>query len=253
MASTEQLLLDEARKELGNFESPHGSNCQKYGAEYGFNCVAWCAIFLSILCKRVGIKWRYSSTVVAMQAAKKAGIWSSTPRIGWAAMRQYTSTTGHIGVVEAVMADGTVITIEGNTNEAGSREGDGTYRKRRSAQWWSGYINLPSLATVCPSPAPPPQPVPQPTDDLKERVMSLPTLTEGAGVGERVNQAQYVKNLQALLVVAARDLVGDANAFIDGQLGSNTVRVLRTWQARTGKLTADGVCGPATWAWLIGV
>lgn len=102
---------------------------------------------------------------------------------------------------------------------------------------------------------PTPQPAP-PTagDDFARKVRTmLPTLTEGAGAGERANQAHYVKILQALLVVAARDLVADANRFIDGQMSNVTVGVLRTWQGRTGKLAADGVCGPATWAWLVGV
>lgn len=83
--------------------------------------------------------------------------------------------------------------------------------------------------------------------------MALPTLTEGAGVGERADQAHYVRILQALLVAHAEDLVPNANAFIDGQLGSGTVNILRTWQQRTGRLTADGVCGPSSWAWLVGV
>lgn len=48
----------------------------------------------------------------------------------------------HVGVVER--RDGDVLTtIEGNTNDASSREGDGVYRKRRkagtvraAARWW---------------------------------------------------------------------------------------------------------------------
>lgn len=36
----------------------------------------------------------------------------------------------HVGFVDS-WDDKYVITVEGNTNEAGSREGDGVYRKRR--------------------------------------------------------------------------------------------------------------------------
>lgn len=39
------------------------------------------------------------------------------------------SDSGHGGIVESVR-DGAFTTIEGNTNEAGSREGDGVYRKK---------------------------------------------------------------------------------------------------------------------------
>jgi len=49
------------------------------------------------------------------------GIWSPTEK-----------RIGHVGFVDAWPDDGDyVITVEGNTNAAGSREGDGVYRKRR--------------------------------------------------------------------------------------------------------------------------
>lgn len=37
---------------------------------------------------------------------------------------------GHVGFVD-IPGENVTITVEGNTNEAGSREGDGVYRKRR--------------------------------------------------------------------------------------------------------------------------
>lgn len=52
---------------------------------------------------------------------------------------------GHCGVVVGVDAAG-IITIEGNTNKGGSREGDGVYRKRRPFDYVSiGYLD-PSAA-----------------------------------------------------------------------------------------------------------
>ena len=38
---------------------------------------------------------------------------------------------GHVGFLEKTDMDGYFITIEGNTNGAGSREGDGVYKKKR--------------------------------------------------------------------------------------------------------------------------
>lgn len=90
-------------------------------------------------------------------------------------------------------------------------------------------------------PAPPPAPYRPPADpDLARRIAMLPTLRQGA-------TGQHVRNLQGLLIAH-----GNA-ATCDGQFGPRTETVLRGWQARTGHLTADGVAGPATWAWLIGV
>ncbi len=44
--------------------------------------------------------------------------------------RNYDSTQGHTGIVTGVYGN-SVDTIEGNTNQRGSREGDGVYHKHR--------------------------------------------------------------------------------------------------------------------------
>lgn len=50
-----------AEQELGYQESPFGSNRTKFGVEYGFNGVAWCAIFESIMFKHANFpSFRYS-------------------------------------------------------------------------------------------------------------------------------------------------------------------------------------------------
>lgn len=53
---------------------------------------------------------------------------------------------GHIGLVEAVLADGRFRTVEGNTNGEGSREGDGVYEKTRSVNSAVGFIRLGAAA-----------------------------------------------------------------------------------------------------------
>lgn len=97
---------------------------------------------------------------------------------------------------------------------------------------------------VWPGRAPAPTPPPAPSGDwTKEAVMALPTLKQG-------DNGHHVKILQALLTVHAAGTM--PNGFVDGDFGPTTFRVLRDWQARTGKLAADGICGQATWTWLIG-
>lgn len=91
-------------------------------------------------------------------------------------------------------------------------------------------------------PAPPP-PAPRPTpsaDETRRRVMALPVLREGA-------KGQHVRNLQGLLIAHGNTLA------VDGDFGPATAQVLRSWQGATGSLAADGIAGPATWAWLVGV
>ena len=46
--------------------------------------------------------------------------------------------TGHTGIVERVHANGTISTIEGNTNLSGSREGTSVLRKRRAIRAING-------------------------------------------------------------------------------------------------------------------
>lgn len=58
---------------------------------------------------------------------------------------------GHIGMVEQVLPSGNfIVTIEGNTNGAGSREGSGVFRLTRPrkqiysfARWWAPPKPLP--------------------------------------------------------------------------------------------------------------
>jgi hypothetical protein len=50
--------------------------------------------------------------------------------------------TGHTGLVERVLG-GRLVTIEGNTNGGGSREGIGVFRRNRRTVWSinRGFIN----------------------------------------------------------------------------------------------------------------
>jgi peptidoglycan hydrolase-like protein with peptidoglycan-binding domain len=64
---------------------------------------------------------------------------------------------------------------------------------------------------------------------------SHPTLRKGA-------KGTAVKQLQQLLAAA-----GDSPGSIDGSFGPGTERALKRFQA-ANHLTADGVCGPKTWA-----
>lgn len=54
-------------------------------------------------------------------------------------------TFSHIGIVTGIDA-GVLWTVEGNTNEAGMREGDGVYRRRRGHDSVSAVIRLPLRA-----------------------------------------------------------------------------------------------------------
>ncbi len=69
--------------------------------------------------------------------------------------------------------------------------------------------------------------------------MAKPVLKQGA-------QGQEVRILQGLLVAHGNAIK------VDGAFGPGTASALRGWQGRV-QLAADGICGPVTWAKLVGV
>lgn len=122
-------------------------NHTKYGDKFGFNGVAWCAIFASWLSLMSGSTYfgkayHFASTIAARDHAKKNHRWTTTPTVGAYSMMAHTATTGHFGFVLALLKDGYVLTVEGNTNDQGGREGNGVYLRTRHKSSWDGYILL---------------------------------------------------------------------------------------------------------------
>ena len=120
----------------------------------------WCAAFVCWSLAQAGIEnprsgwspdlfpvakvcWQRSSGV--QLSTRKSG--SSAPCRGdvFGIFFPSKNRIAHVGFVDS-WGDKYVITVEGNTNEAGSREGDGVYRKRRLissiyrvAKWRADY------------------------------------------------------------------------------------------------------------------
>ena len=58
----------------------------------------------------------------------------------------FKPTFSHVGIVAAdYTGDGMIHTIEGNTNEAGSREGDGVWEKSRAIKPAWSFIRVPAV------------------------------------------------------------------------------------------------------------
>jgi surface antigen len=133
--ATRSAFLAACRAEIGYAEVP--TNRTKFAAQAGHpNGNPWCLTFLVAKARQVGLKLpgygAYTPTMA--QQFKNIGAYGKTPRVG-AFMFVYFPSMGriaHVGVVEAVNADGTITTIEGNSNSAGSRTGGSVVRHRRS-------------------------------------------------------------------------------------------------------------------------
>jgi hypothetical protein len=116
-----------------------GSRVAEYlrstGLDEGY---AWCAAF---------VKWVYTRQQISTPGANAwSPSWFPDNRTIYRRDRQQNGTPGkgdvfglyypnlkrigHVGIVHE-WSDTWVITVEGNTNEGGSREGDGVYKKKR--------------------------------------------------------------------------------------------------------------------------
>ena len=140
-------LLAVARKELGNTESPAGSNMTKYGAWYGWNGVPWCLIFIMWVFAQVGVSLpkRTASCGDLMRAAQAAGCWVVRDfQPGDVVIYDFSGkqkTTQHCGIVEMELPDYGVQAIEGNTSNSGSQDNGGAVlRKNRPSKYIIGAV-----------------------------------------------------------------------------------------------------------------
>lgn len=126
------------QKELpGNYfdeKSPLGKIIIEAGHKNG---EAWCAYFAEAIFVETLRALFSASTVQTFHNFKNAGYEiSEVPRVGalviWQRYKDGKPTwQGHAGIVTKVNSDGSFISIEGNTNSKGSREGDSVQEKVR--------------------------------------------------------------------------------------------------------------------------
>lgn len=146
--ATKSKLISILKGEVGYHEGRNASgwdNHQKYspavpGLEWSQD-QPWCATFATWAYQTAGVKKDTfpvtASVYTAMNWYKQHNRWSEYPSIG---AQVIYGRDKHTGIVIAFDAD-TITTVEGNTNDNGSAEGDGVYikhRQRRDA-YVTGY------------------------------------------------------------------------------------------------------------------
>lgn len=155
-ANTQTTVADIYRSQIGVRELT-GHNDGKRVEEYLRSCGLakgnpWCAAFLTWTYKQAGIKaivsgyapnWFPVKHVIYTRGSKSNTTPATADAFGiWF---QNKGRIAHVGFIDEWTGGNFAITVEGNTNEAGSREGDGVYRKRRlKSQVYkvSRWINL---------------------------------------------------------------------------------------------------------------
>jgi len=217
-------MLSASRSSLGMGETPPGSNVNRltawyagrHGTEYTYS--AWCDIAVAAASDASGNTdaccGEHAWTVEHANAFAAAGRWhyglpgarpGDVVFFDWSGSRLIRNID-HVGVIEAVRADGTIVTLEGNTD-------DMFLRRVRNSSFVVGY-GRPSYDDAAPMP---------PTDGI------LRTGSSGTAVRllqQRLNQA-------------------GANLAVDGQFGPATEDAVRSMQRRAG-IVADGEYGPAS-------
>lgn len=106
----------------------------------------WCAAALNWCCEMLDVPnpSKADAAVVGWKNwAVAQGRKRTEPKRGYLCYWLNRDNTGHIGIVSNFLKDkNDVLSIEGNTNAAGSREGDAIARKQRPKAKWHGYISL---------------------------------------------------------------------------------------------------------------
>lgn len=138
-----QALLDVARSQLGTHEDPPYSNRVKYSDWYGM-VGPWCDMFVSWCAAQSGNadvigRFAYTPSHEAWFRANNREVNIRDAQPGDILFFNFIGRTSHVGIVEANRGDG-LITIEGNTNGAGSRDGGSVIRHFRS--WSSGIVSV---------------------------------------------------------------------------------------------------------------
>lgn len=255
MTSVASVLL-EMQSQVGFVEGAGNKN--PWGEEQGAGDAAYCCSFACMVCYHQGLRWwpesqfgekgdayvpyrmKHANDHGEYQADHASQGHPADVQPGDQLLYDWNNNgvPDHIETCLHPNPDGTTTNIGANT---GSPEG--VHKVTRTRRYLLGRIRPIQYSQVPPPPPPPPH-----VPTFEEKIKMKPVLQKG------LNDNQDVRYMQALLMVHCRDLTGnDAGKWVDGNFGPHTESVLQSWQGRTNVLRADGVCGPATWSWLIGV
>ena len=242
MTASEIVKL--AVSQIGTTEYPPNSNKVKYNTAYYGRVVygdayPWCMVFIwwlfyaSNASKLLYDGARIAGCTTFMRWAKQqTGRWKLKDfKPGDIVLYNFDSNgtdAEHCGIVESVTKYG-VVAIEGNTSASGSQDNGGAVlRKTRPNTVILGAYRPAYTAEK------------KTTEGFD--LATLKTLQKGS-------TGAQVKAMQTLLIGYGYSC-GLAGS--DGDFGADTEKAVKRFQAAK-KLTQDGICGPKTWAKLLGV
>lgn len=146
-----EKLLSVARNELGTKESPAGSNRVKYntayyGREVSGDSYPWCCVFLWWCFREAGLGQLFfggartaSCGALANWAKRNGRFVAKDYQPGDLVFLRFSGDAiQHIGALERVNGDGSLITIEGNTGAGIDANGGEVQRRTRALRYAAG-------------------------------------------------------------------------------------------------------------------
>lgn len=173
------------------------NNDNAFGKWYGTNGVSWCAQFVSWATFAAGIpytvipKHQYTPTGWNWFTSRDRDV--SSPLAGdifyvYGYLKsEGRSRVHHVGIVEKVLSEGRIQTLEGNTNQSGSSQGNGVYRNVRIITPQLKFAR-PNYAAAVQS-APPAKPTPdKPVQPPTPKEDDMPTPEETRKIVREENE-----------------------------------------------------------------
>lgn len=148
-----QRIIQACKEEVGYTENPPNSNLTKYGEWYGWNGVAWCAIFVSWIYSKAGIKWpvrieteKGFAWVPVMYIRAKKNDWITIdPKEGDIVLFDWdgNASADHVGIfVEWIVKGKTFRSYEGNTSPTNQSNGGAVMLRERKFSQVQAFVNV---------------------------------------------------------------------------------------------------------------
>lgn len=148
--SVAQTAIELAAAAIGVHEQPPGSNrgpevdeyLRNVGLDPASGSYPWCAAFVSTMATAAGALQLRKSASCQRLVELNHDLVLAAPEDGCIFVHLSPNHTGHTGFVEHVNDDGSLSTIEGNTDAAGGRTGGQVMRQMRSAGYAQVFLAL---------------------------------------------------------------------------------------------------------------
>lgn len=143
-------VLSIAAHEIGQHETPAGTNLQKYGKWYGWNGVPWCAIFTSWCFEQGGFhryRYAYCPAVLADATNGRNGlsvVGSTAALPGDVVLYCFDGSgqPGHTGILRTPVIGGTFHAVEGNTSLSSDDNGGEVMDRTRAMAQVVAFVRV---------------------------------------------------------------------------------------------------------------